>query len=127
MAVTLEANQLLVPTPQYELDEDGNEIPGSRYIPNKGVVEGLFSSFGDAPGGFEEEMKEFTWGVSAEYSYNEVLFIRGGYFHESPVKGDRQHLTIGAGLKYNAFGLDFSYLIPTSKPTMPWKILFDLD
>src|SRR5690625_7315471 len=75
----------------------------------------MFSSFGDAPGGFSEEMKEFTWGVSAEYSYNEVLFIRGGYFHESPLKGDRQHLTIGAGLKYNAFGLDFSYLIPTSK------------
>lgn len=115
LAVTLEANKLLVPTPQYELDEDGNEIPGSRYIPNKGVVEGMFSSFGDAPGGFAEEMKEFTWGVSAEYSYNEVLFIRGGYFHESPLKGDRQHLTIGAGLKYNAFGLDFSYLIPTSK------------
>src|SRR5690625_7267460 len=77
LAVTLEVNKLLVPTPQYELDEDGNEIPGSRYIPNKGVVEGMFSSFGDAPGGFSEEMKEFTWGVSAEYSYNEVLFIRG--------------------------------------------------
>ena len=59
-------------------------------------------------------MKEFTWGVSAEYSYNDVLFIRGGYFHESPMKGDRQYATIGAGLKYNAFGLDFSYLMPTS-------------
>lgn len=115
LAVTLETNKLLVPTPQYELDENGEEIPGSRYIPNKGVVEGMFSSFGDAPGGFSEDMKEFNWGISAEYSYNDVLFVRGGYFHESPMKGDRQHMTLGAGLKYNAFGLDFSYLIPTSK------------
>jgi hypothetical protein len=115
VAFTMEANKLLVPTPQYEVDADGNEIAGSRYIPNKGVVEGMFSSFGDAPGGFAEEMKEFTWGASLEYSYNDVLFVRSGYFHESELKGDRQHLTLGAGLKYNAFGLDFSYLIPTSK------------
>ena len=115
VAFTLEANKLLVPTPQYEVDEEGNEVAGTRYIPNKGVVEGMFSSFGDAPGGFSEEMKEFTWGASLEYSYNDVLFVRSGYFHESEMKGDRQHLTVGAGLKYNAFGLDFSYLIPTSK------------
>src|SRR5690606_5059121 len=114
VAVTLEANKLLVPTPQYDVDSAGVEVPGSRYIPNKGVVEGMFSSFGDAPGGFGEEMKEFTWGASAEYSYNDVLFVRAGYFHESPMKGDRQHLTLGAGLKYNAFGLDFSYLLPMS-------------
>lgn len=106
VAVTLETNKLLVPTPQ--MDSTG------YYIPNKGVVEGMFSSFGDAPGGFKEEMKEFTWAASAEYSYNDVLFIRAGYFHESPMKGDRQHLTLGAGLKYNSFGLDFSYLIPMS-------------
>lgn len=106
VAVTLETNKLLVPTPQ--LDSTG------YYIPNKGVVEGIFSSFGDAPGGFSEELKEFTWAASAEYSYNDVLFIRAGYFHESVMKGDRQHLTLGAGLKYNAFGLDFSYLIPMS-------------
>ncbi len=114
VAVTLEANKLLVPTPQYAVDSTGAEVPGSRYIPNKGVVEGMFSSFGDAPGGFGEEMKEFTWGASAEYSYNDVLFVRAGYFHESPMKGDRQHITLGAGLKYNAFGLDFSYLLPVS-------------
>ncbi|MDD3459019.1 MAG: type IX secretion system outer membrane channel protein PorV [Weeksellaceae bacterium] len=114
VALTLETNKLLVPTPQYEKDEDGNEIPNTRYIPNKGVVEGMFSSFGDAPGGFKEEMQEFNWAASLEYSYNDVLFVRGGYFHESPMKGDRQHLTLGAGLKYNSFGLDFSYLIPVS-------------
>jgi hypothetical protein len=115
VALTLETNKLLVPTPTYEKDADGNEIPGTRYIPNKGVVEGMFSSFGDAPGGFKEEMQEFNWAASLEYSYNDVLFIRSGYFHESAMKGDRQHLTLGAGLKYNSFGLDFSYLIPVSK------------
>ncbi|MBW7870371.1 MAG: type IX secretion system outer membrane channel protein PorV [Flavobacteriia bacterium] len=115
VALTLETNKLLVPTPTYEKDADGNEVPGTRYIPNKGVVEGMFSSFGDAPGGFKEEMQEFNWAASLEYSYNDVLFIRSGYFHESPMKGDRQHLTLGAGLKYNSFGLDFSYLIPVSK------------
>lgn len=114
VAVTLETNKLLVPTPTYDTDENGVEIPGTRRIPNKGVVEGMFSSFGDAPGGFSEELKEFTWAASAEYSYNDVLFIRGGYFHESMMKGDRQHLTLGAGLKYNSFGIDFSYLIPMS-------------
>ena len=112
VGLTLETNKLLVPTPQYEIDENGNQVPLG--IPNKGVVEGMFSSFGDAPGGFSEELKEFTWGISAEYSYNEVLYVRGGYFHESPMKGDRQHITLGAGLKYNAFGLDFSYLLPVS-------------
>lgn len=115
VALTLETNKLLVPTPNYEKDADGNEIPGTRYIPNKGVVEGMFSSFGDAPGGFKEEMQEFNLAASLEYSYNDVLFIRSGYFHESAMKGDRQHLTLGAGLKYNSFGLDFSYLIPVSK------------
>ncbi|MDD3771931.1 MAG: type IX secretion system outer membrane channel protein PorV [Weeksellaceae bacterium] len=115
LAVTLETSKLLVPTPHYELDENGEIVNGSKYIPNKGVVEGMFSSFGDAPGGFSEELKEFTWSLGLEYSYNDVLFVRTGYFHESPYKGDRQHLTLGAGLKYNAFGLDFSYLIPVSK------------
>lgn len=112
VGLTLETNKLLVPTPEYVYNDEGTVV--GRQIPNQGVVEGIFSSFGDAPGGFSEELKEFTWAASAEYSYNDVLFIRGGYFHESAMKGDRQHLTLGAGLKYNAFGLDFSYLIPMS-------------
>lgn len=113
VAITLETSKLLVPTPQYIVNDSTGLVTG-KYIPNKGVVEGMFSSFGDAPGGFNEELKEFTWSASAEYSYNDVLFVRAGYFHESPMKGDRQHLTLGAGLKYNAFGLDFSYLLPMS-------------
>ncbi|MFV0147732.1 type IX secretion system outer membrane channel protein PorV [Empedobacter falsenii] len=112
VAITTEFSKLLVPTPQYEYDEEGN-ITNSD-IPNKGVMEGIFSSFGDAPGGGSEELKEITYSVGAEYSYNDALFIRAGYFHESPMKGDRQHLTLGLGLKYNAFAFNASYLIPMS-------------
>jgi len=77
-------------------------------------MSGIFSSFGDAPGGGKEELKEIMYSVGAEYSYNDALFIRAGYFHESPMKGDRQHLTLGLGLKYNAFAFNASYLIPMS-------------
>lgn len=113
VGITTEFSKLLVPTPQYEYDEEGNIT--NSYIPNKGVMEGIFSSFGDAPGGGSEELKEITYSVGAEYSYNDALFIRAGYFHESPMKGDRQHLTLGLGLKYNAFAFNASYLIPMSE------------
>lgn len=113
VAVTTEFSKLLVPTPQFEYDEDGSII--YRYVPNKGPIDGIFSSFGDAPGGAKEELREIMYSLGAEYSYNEALFIRAGYFHENRLKGDRQHLTLGAGLKYNSFGVNFSYLIPTSK------------
>ncbi|MGV0919452.1 type IX secretion system outer membrane channel protein PorV [Empedobacter sp. UBA7248] len=112
VGVTTEFSKLLVPTPQYEYDEEGNVT--NRYIPNKGVMSGIFSSFGDAPGGGKEELKEIMYSVGAEYSYNDALFIRAGYFHESPMKGDRQHLTLGLGLKYNSFAFNASYLIPMS-------------
>ncbi|MDH1602286.1 type IX secretion system outer membrane channel protein PorV [Empedobacter sp. GD03739] len=114
VGITTEFSKLLVPTPTYEKDENGNPIPETKYIPNKGVMSGIFSSFGDAPGGGKEELKEIMYSVGAEYSYNDALFIRAGYFHESPMKGDRQHLTLGLGLKYNAFAFNASYLIPMS-------------
>lgn len=112
VGVTTEFSKLLVPTPEFTYDADGN-IDGTR-IPNKGVMEGIFSSFGDAPRGGSEELKEIMYSIGAEYSYNDALFIRAGYFHESPMKGDRQHLTLGLGLKYNAFAFNASYLIPMS-------------
>ena len=115
VSLSTEFSKLLVPTPTYEKDESGNPIPGTRYVPIKGPIDGIFSSFGDAPGGGKEELREIMYSVGAEYSYNEVLYLRTGYFHENKLKGDRQHLTLGAGLRYNSFGIDFSYLIPTSK------------
>jgi len=104
IGVTIETSKLLVPTPQ----EDGK-------TPNKGVIDGMFSSFGDAPGGGSEELKEFTYSASAEYTYNNAFSFRTGYFHESPEKGARQYMTVGLGMKYNSLGFDASYLITTSK------------
>ncbi len=104
----LDINKLLVPTPPALGDSAG--LANYR---NKGVVASWFSSFGDAPGGFKEEMKEFTFSLGGEYSYNDQFFFRAGYFYEAPTKGDRQYFTVGAGLNYNMFGLNFSYLIPS--------------
>lgn len=112
LSVSTEFAKLLVPTPQYDSIIDDQPIGVTR--PNKGVLAGMFSSFGDAPNGGKEELQEITYAIGAEYSYNEALFVRAGYFHESKWKGDRQHLTLGLGLKYNSFGFDASYLIPTS-------------
>lgn len=108
----LEASKLLVPTPSVPIES--NNVIVRYAIPNKGVVSSIFGSFNDAPGGFAEEMKEVIWSVSGEYVYNNAFSFRGGYFHESMEKGARQYATLGAGLKFNAFGLDLSYLIPTN-------------
>ncbi len=121
VSVSTEFAKLLVPTPEYDgvedgqpmvYDSNGNLVPGVRR-PNKGVLEGMFGAF-SAPGGGKETLQEVTYAIGAEYSYNEALFLRAGYFHESQFKGDRQHLTLGLGLKYNSFGFDASYLIPMS-------------
>lgn len=106
----VEVNKLLVPSPSVKDENDG-----TYRTPDVGVVSGIFKSFNDAPGGFSEELKEFTWAVSGEYVYNNAFAFRTGYFHESLDKGGRQYATLGAGLKFNAFGLDVSYLIPTNK------------
>lgn len=108
VGITLETTKLLVPTPQADgSDED------------KGFVEGMFSSFGDAPGGFSEEMKEFTWAVGTEYLYNQSFALRAGYFHESKMKGDRQYFTLGAGFKFKVTHLDISYLFNASDINNP--------
>jgi hypothetical protein len=106
--LTLETNKLLVPTPNP--DKDDSEI---------GFVEGIFSSFGDAPGGFSEEIKEFTWQVGTEYVYNEAFALRAGYFHESKMKGARQFFTLGAGFKFKATHIDVSYLFNASDINNP--------
>jgi hypothetical protein len=104
----LDINKLLVPTPPLAEDTAG----WTKYR-EMGVVESWFTSFADAPGGFSEELREFYFSFGAEYWYNEQFAFRTGYFYEDPTKGNRQYFTIGAGVKYNMFGLDFSYLIPT--------------
>lgn len=107
VGLTLETTKLLVPTPPNDFE---NTI---------GFVEGMFSSFSDAPGGFSEEMKEFTWAAGTEYTYNEVFALRAGYFHESEIKGARQYFTLGAGFKFKATQIDVSYLFNASDVNNP--------
>ena len=101
--------------------------------PNVSVVEGIFQSFGDAPDGFGEEMREINISTGMEYWYANQFAIRSGYFFEHDTKGGRQYLTFGSGVKYNVFALDFSYLISTSNiggtnplaNTMRFTLVFD--
>ncbi len=126
----LDINKLLVPTPPALGDS-----AGLANYHSKGVVSSWFSSFGDAPGGFSEEIKEFQVSVGAEYSYNDQFAFRAGYFYEAPTKGDRKYFTVGAGLNYNMFGLNFSYLIPSGNGinrnplsnTLRFSLIFNLN
>ncbi len=100
--VSADINKLMVPTAT---------DPYSR--PDDPLIQGIFKSFGDAPGGMSEELKEYIWSLGAEYWYSDLFAARAGYFHESKEKGYRQYLTFGVGVRFNAFGLDFAYLAPT--------------
>ena len=111
MSIEFDVNKLLVPTPP-SYNDDG-EINGGME-PDVSVVNGVFQSFWDAPGGTKEEFRELNYSVGLEYWYAEQFSVRAGYFYEHPTKGDRQYFTMGAGVKYNVFALDFSYLIDAS-------------
>lgn len=113
----LELNKLLVPTPPIRDNATGEIIAGKD--DNTGFLQGMFQSWYDAPRGFEEEMEEFIWQMSAEYLYNDVFALRAGYFHESPNKGNRQYFTLGAGFKFRSTSLDISYLINSSDVNNP--------
>ena len=130
LSVYFDVNKLLVPTPpvyKYKLDASGKpttEIEldpstGKRLIasgkdPNVDVVTGLFQSFNDAPTGFREELQELNLSFGTEYNYNNLLFVRGGYFYEPIQKGGRQFITLGFGTRLKVLHFDGSYLIPTS-------------
>lgn len=137
-----DVNKLMVPTPvknkdlyiagtsdiKPEYDKDNNGIPDYK---EKSSIGAMFSSFGDAPGGFTEEMKEFMISIGAEYVYNDMFMVRAGYFYEPPTKGARKFLSAGIGLKYSVAQLNFAYTIPTSNQrnpldnTMRFTLLFD--
>ena len=125
VALNLEFNKLLVPTPQNpDLDGNGTITPEERAQNNDnyraiGWVPGVFKSFGDAPDGFSEEIKEVTYAVGAEYLYQDSFAMRLGYFHESPLKGARKFFSLGAGFKYNVVKVDVSYLFSASKVKNP--------
>lgn len=125
VAVNVEFNKLLVPTPQNpDLNGDGTITPEERAqntdnYRSIGWVSGVFKSFGDAPDGLSEETKEVTYAVGAEYSYQDSFAMRLGYFHESPLKGARKYFSMGAGFKYNVVKVDVSYLFSASKVKNP--------
>lgn len=138
----IDFNKLMVPTPQpiYLQNGSGEDSvfnDGSRQVvgwttSDAPVVSGMFSSFGDAPGGFKEEMKEFITNIGMEYWYEDNFAIRAGYFNEAATKGGRKYLTLGAGIHYNVFGLDISYLMPFKNQhplqnTIRFTLLFDMD
>jgi hypothetical protein len=123
LSFMVDINKLLIPTPpiyatdsltgQPIYDDNGNQMIFKGKDPNVSVPVGMFQSFFDAPGGFNEEIRELSFAVGVEYWYDKQFAIRGGYFHEDRTKGNRKFFTLGAGLRYNVFGLDFAYLIPT--------------
>ena len=126
----IDINKLLVPTPPLEGD-----VAGLAEYRKKSVVGSWFGSFGDAPGGFSEEIKEFQVSIGSEYWYNNQFALRAGYFFEDKTKGNRQYFTMGVGVNYNVFGFNFSYLIPSGSGvnrnplsnTLRFSVLFDLD
>ena len=142
MSFMVDINKLLVPSPPiYELnDSTGQQVfgPDGRPIildgmdPEVSVATGMLHSFYDAPDGFNEEIREFSFSVGVEYWYDKQFAIRGGFFYEDRTKGNRKYFTLGAGLKYNVFGLDFAYLIPIEQQnplenTLRFSLLFDFD
>jgi hypothetical protein len=127
--VAIDMNKLLVPTPPV-YDDNKNIIAGKD--PNVPVIVGIFQSFYDAPGGFKEELREISYSFGAEYLYKQQFAVRGGYFTENVNKGNRKYFTAGLGLKFNVFGLDFSYLIPqnANNPlanTLRFTLTFDFN
>jgi hypothetical protein len=117
VGLNTEFNKLMVPTPNGYLNEDGSfDRDGYRSL---GWFQGMFRSFGDSAGGFAEELREVTWAVGAEYSYQDAFALRVGYFNENENKGARQFFTLGAGFKYNVIKLDVSYLFGASKVRNP--------
>nr|WP_315244660.1 type IX secretion system outer membrane channel protein PorV [uncultured Flavobacterium sp.] len=136
VAVSVELTKLLVPTPQIPTPTPASDINGNGTIePGEGAsdgvqeannkynsigwVPGIFKSFGDAPDGFSEEVKEITYSLAGEYTYQDSFSMRAGYYHQSPEKGAVQFFSLGAGFKYNVVKVDVSYLFSASKVKNP--------
>ena len=119
LSVSLELSKLLVPSPSEPITDSEGDIIGYEQPENIGVLSGVFKSFGDAPDGFSEELKEFTWALGAEFNYDESFALRAGFFNEHELKGARKFFTLGAGFQYNVMDIDLSYLISATKVPSP--------
>lgn len=135
LTIAADANKLLVPTvPKQEEGEDNSEYEDRvhREYNDISAIRGIFKSFGDAPGGFKEELQEIYYGVGAEYTYNDKFSLRAGYHHEAENKGNRKYFTVGAGFKMSVFQLDAGYVVATAKSnpldqTLRFSLTFDMD
>lgn len=133
LSFMLDINKLLVPTPPIYTQDTANSADNIILYgqdPDVSVAQGIFQSFGDAPNGFKEELQEINLGFGMEYWYDNQFAFRGGYFYEDRRKGNRKYFTLGAGLRYNVFGLDLAYLIPTDQRnplqnTLHFTLTFD--
>jgi hypothetical protein len=136
LSFLLDINKLLVPTPPIYSDTINNITHEQEILfgqsSDVSVASGIFQSFSDAPDGFKEELKEFNLCGGMEYWYDKQFAFRAGYFFESALKGNRKYFTLGAGVRYSVFGLDFAYLIPTEQRnplenTLRFTLSFDFD
>lgn len=133
--ITADANKLLVPT--YPKQNEGESTEDYQQRVQKDYydvssISGIFKSFGDAPGGFKEELQEIQWSVGAEYIYHDQFAVRAGYHNESENKGNKKYFTVGAGFKMSVFSLDAAYVIATAKSnpldqTLRFTLSFDMD
>lgn len=143
LTIAVDINKLMVPTPiprtmeddqgnfvaNPEYDTDGNGIPDYK---EKSVPVSIFSSFGDAAGGAGEEFRELMYSIGMEYWYNKQFAVRFGHYNEHKTKGNRKFFTVGLGIRYNIFNINFSYLIPAVAAqrnpldnTLRFSLIFD--
>ncbi|MFV0538405.1 MAG: type IX secretion system outer membrane channel protein PorV [Dysgonomonas sp.] len=134
LSFSADINKYLVPTPPVKKEGETNDEFQSRLTKYQDTnpISGIFKSFGDAPGGFSEELKEIMWSVGAEYDYDNKFRLRTGYFHENKMKGNRQYIGFGAGFKLTAFQLDVAYMLATAQQnpldqTLRFSLAFDID
>lgn len=135
ISIHADINKLMVPTrPVRREDED--ELTYQQRLDEEyrdlSPIKGIFTSWSDAPGGFKEELREFTWGLGLEYCYNNQFTVRGGYHWEDASKGNRKYFSVGAGFRMSVFSLDAAYLISTAQSnpldqTLRFSLAFDMD
>ena len=134
LAVSLDLNKLLVPTRPRASDyeDDVAYQDALQEWRDMSPISGIFNSFSDAPGGMSEELKEINFSLGLEYNYNQQFFLRGGYYYENAMKGDRKYFGLGAGFALNVVRLDAAYMIATAQSspldqTLRFTLTFDMD
>lgn len=134
ISLSMDLNKLMVPTPQLPAENETSEEMQNRIdeYNNISSIGGIFKSFGDAPGGFSEELQEIAWSLGAEYVYNNQFSLRAGYHNENQYKGNRRYMSFGAGFRVSAFQIDAAYLVSTAQSnpldqTLRLSLGFDID